>query len=90
MQQPEQNGPNLFVDALICGAIGASISYVFGRPLFLWAMLCTLVGPVFILFAGRFVHSLPPDLPGRESGTWEFAAFALLIAILVAINPFAG
>jgi hypothetical protein len=90
MQQPEQNGPNLFVDALICGSIGAGVAYAFGRPLLLWAMLCTLVGPVFILFASHVVRSLPPNLPGRESGTWEFAAFALLVAIAVAINPFSG
>jgi hypothetical protein len=90
MQQPQGNAPNLFVDALICGVIGGGLAYALGRPPFLWAMLCTLIGPVFIMFAAHFVASMPSDLPGRESGTWEFAAFALLVAILIAINPFAG
>lgn len=89
MDRPPPNPTNLFQDALICGVMGGAIAAALGRPFFLWAMLCTLVGPLFILAAARLVPLLPETLPGRRSGSYEFAAFALIVAVLVVIDPFA-
>lgn len=86
--EPPQNPPSLFVDAIICGTIGGGIAMLFGRPMFLWALLCTMLGPVFIMLAERVVAAMPPTLPGKYSGAWEFAAFALCLAVLVALAPF--
>lgn len=88
MPQPQPGKPHLFVDSIICGAIGLGIAAVFGRRMFLWGMLCALAGPLFILWAGRLVHLLPDRLPGKYSGTYEFMAFAFCIAIVAALGPF--
>ena len=87
--RPQPNPTNLFQDALICGVLGGGVASAFGRPFFLWAMLCTFFGPLFILAASRLVPLLPATLPGRRSGTYEFAVFALVVAVLAMINPFA-
>lgn len=89
MFQPPFNTGYLFVDSLICGMMGGTIAWLLGEPLPLWAMLSALFGPVFILWASRLTYLLPPILPGRQSGTYEFAAFALCVAILVGLHPFA-
>lgn len=86
--EPPQNPPSLFVDAVICGAIGGGIALLLGRPMYLWALLCTMVGPIFIMLAERVVAAMPPTLPGKHSGTYEFAAFAVCVAILVGLAPF--
>lgn len=88
MQQPQQNTPNMFVDSIICGAIGGGIAWTLGRHLYLWAMLSAIVGPLFILFASLLVEAMPEDLPGKYSGTYEFAIFAAAVAILALIDPF--
>ena len=89
MAKPQPNPTNLFQDALICGVMGGAIAAALGRPFFLWSMLSTFVGPLFILAASRLVPLLPESLPGRRSGTYEFAAFGLVVAVLAVIDPFA-
>jgi hypothetical protein len=87
MQQPPPGNANLFQDALICGAIGGGLAWLFGKHLFLWMLLCAMVGPIVVLWAARAIHALPVDLPGKTSGAYEFALFSLLAAILIALGP---
>ncbi len=88
MQQHPSGNANLFQDAVICGAIAGGIAWLFGRHLFFWMLVCAIVGPIIVLWAGRAVRALPFDLPGKQSGTYEFAVFSLLAAILIALDPF--
>ncbi len=83
MQQPSPNEGYLFQDSLICGAMGAAIAYLLGAHLFAVAMLCALIGPIFILWASRVLRAARLDLPGRESGTYEFGAFAVCVAVAI-------
>ena len=83
MQQPSHNDGYLFEDSIICGAMGGAIAYLLGAHLFAVAMLCALFGPIFILWAARALRSVRLDLPGRESGTYEFAAFAVCVVVAI-------
>lgn len=87
MQQPPPGNANLFQDTIICGAIGGGIAWLLGRHLFLWMLMCAMVGPVIVLWAGRAIRALPYDLPGKQGGAYEFAIFSLFALVFIALGP---
>lgn len=88
MGEPRQNPPNMFVDAFICGAIGGTVAYAMGEDFYAWVILSLIVGPLFVLIASIVVEILPGALPGRRSGYYEFALFALIVMLILLLNPF--
>ncbi len=81
---------HIFQDAVICGMLGGAVAFALGAPFILWAMLCAIAGPLAIFAATLLLDALPLELPYRESGTYEFALFALCVAIAVLVWRMAG
>lgn len=80
-KQPAQI--HIFQDSVICGMIGGGVAAALGAPFFLWTMLCAIAGPLAIFAATLLLDALPLELPYRDAGVYEFALFALCVAITV-------